>query len=161
MEETLPFLNGEKNLFLVAGVFGVLSLIAGILFLFIGNYKSFSITMILLGLLETLIMFPGYLNFQNKIEKKTWVYNQNKTDFVSSEIKETEKSLKSIIKVKLIYCFLLVLICIAITILKTKSLLFGIGTAFVFHLALAITIDNFAQINTEKYLNEIRIKMKE
>ncbi|MCL5129551.1 MULTISPECIES: hypothetical protein [unclassified Algibacter] len=161
MEDLLnEFLKSEKALFLFSGIIGVVSLIIGVLFLTFANHKSFAITLIVLGVLEIATMFPTYLNYQQKIENKTSIYKNNETNFVKTELAESQKALKSFFKLKLIYGILIVILIFGMSFLGEKSMFFGICSALILHLAFAITIDNFGEKYTKHYLTEISAFIK-
>ncbi|WP_378172404.1 hypothetical protein [Aquimarina sp. SS2-1] len=151
------FLNSEKALYLSAGIIGVFSVIIGILFFSFTAYKSFAVTLIVLGILESIIMFPLYLKQYHKIENKISIYTNNSVDFLEIEEKQTEKDLKSFFRLKLIYGFCILLIIVVMSFLDTKSIFFGISTALILHLSLAITIDNFGEVYTKKYQTQLQI----
>lgn len=154
------FLNRERTLFLFAGIIGIISVIVGLLFLLFSNHKSFAITMLVIGILEMAVMFPTYFNYQKKIDSKISMYHVNEAEFFKTETIATEKALKSFFLLKLIYGILIVVFIVAMYFISPKSLLFGIFTALILHLALAITIDNFGEIYTKKYLSELQTVLK-
>ena len=155
MDFIIEFLNSEKNLYLFAGIIGIVSVVVGLLFLLFSNHKSFAITMLVLGIVEMAVMFPTYLKYQQKIDDKISMYNANETEFYKTETISMEKALQSFFWLKLIYGILIVVLIITMSFFSPKSLFFGISTAFILHLAFAITIDNFGEIYTKKYLTEI------
>ena len=155
MELMLDFLNSEKTLYLSAGIIGVVSVIVGILFLLFSNHTSFAATMIVIGILEMAIMFPTYLKYQQKVDDKISVYENNTSDFIKTETIATEKAMKSFFWLKLTYGILIVVLILGMSFLNPKSVLFGIFMALILHFALAITIDNFGEIYTKKYLNKL------
>ena len=157
MELLSHFLNSEKTLYLAAGIIGIISVIAGLLFLIWSNHKSFAITMIFIGVLEIVAMFPAYLKHHQKTDDKISVYENNASDFRESEIKNSKKALKSFFRLKLAYALLIVLLILSMSFLSTGSILFGIFTALIIHLAFAITIDNFGEKYTKTYLTELEI----
>ncbi len=160
MDWIYEFLNSERTLYLSAGIIGVISVVVGLLFLFFANHKSFAITMIVIGVLEMIIMFPTYLKYQQKIDNKISNYQTDETEFFKSESVATEKALKSFFRLKLIYGILIVAIILGMSFLSPKSIMFGISIALILHLAFAITIDNFGEIYTKKYLAELAIVKK-
>ena len=155
MELMLDFLNSEKTLYLSAGIIGVVSVIVGLLFLLFSNHTSFAATMIVIGILEMAVMFPSYLKHQQKVDDKISVYENNTSDFKNIETIATEKALKSFFWLKLTYGILIVVLILGMSFLNPKSVLFGIFMALILHFALAITIDNFGEIYTKKYLNKL------
>ncbi len=155
MEWLNEFLNSEKTLFLFAGIIGVISSIIRLLFLFFFNHNNFSITMVVIEVLEIVIMFPAYLKYDKKIETKILSYENNKTEFLKTEPLAIQKALKSFFNLKLIYGFLIVILILTMSFLSSKSILFGVFTALILHLAFAITIDNFGEKYTQKYLLEV------
>ena len=160
MNWIIEFLNSEKTLFLFAGVIGIISAVVGLLFLLFSNHKSFAITMLVIGILEITVMFPTYLKYQQKIDNKISIYKTNKTEFFKSEQIATEKSLKSFFRLKLTYGILIIALILGMSFLNPNSILFGIAIALILHLSLAITIDNFGEIYTKKYLAELVIAEK-
>lgn len=158
MEWIIGFLNSEKSLFLFAGILGLISLIVGLLFLFFSNHNSFAITMIVIGVLEMAVMFPTDIKYQQKIEDKISIYKSNVTEFIETESLTTEKALTSFFRLKLIYGILIVVLILVMSFLSPKSLLFGIFMALILHFAFAITIDNFGEKYTKKYLTELKTK---
>ncbi len=160
MELIVDFLNSEKSLYLFAGIIGVVSVIIGLLFLLFSNHKSFATTMIVIGILEMAVMFPTYLKYQQKVDDKISVYENNKSDFVKTETIATEKAMKSFFWLKLTYGILIVVLILAMSFLSPKSILFGIFTALILHFAFAITIDNFGEKYTKKYLIELTTSEK-
>ena len=160
MDWITEFLNSEKTLYLFAGIIGVVSVIVGLLFLLLSNHKSFATTMIVIGCLEMGIMFPTYYKYQQKINDKISIYKSNKTHFFQTESISTEKALKSFFWLKLTYGILIVVLVLSMSFLSPKSILFGIFTALVLHFAFAITIDNFGEKYTQKYLTELKTMKK-
>jgi hypothetical protein len=160
MELTDDFLNSEKTLYLFAGIIGVVSVVVGLLFLLFSNHKSFASTMIVIGILEMAVMFPTYLKYQLKVDDKISVYENNKSDFVKTETIATKKAMKSFFWLKLTYGILIVVLILAMSFLSPKSILFGIFMALILHFAFAITIDNFGEKYTEKYLIELTTSKK-
>lgn len=156
MDWITEFLNSEKTLYLVAGIIGVVSVIVGLLFLLLSNQKSFATTMIVIGVLEMAIMFPTYYKYQQKISDKISIYESNEMHFFQTEATSTEKALKSFFWLKLTYGILIIVLVLAISFLSQKSILFGIFTALILHFAFAITIDNFGEKYTKKYLTELK-----
>ena len=155
MDWITEFLNSERTLYLFAGIIGVITVAVGVLFLLFSNYKSFAIAMLVIGILEMTVMFPTYLKYQQKINDKISIYKTNETNFFKSESIATEKALKSFFLLKLTYSILIVALILGITFLSPKSILFGISIALILHLCFAITIDNFGEIYTKKYLTEL------
>jgi len=155
MDWITEFLNSEKTLYLFAGIIGIVSVIVGLLFLLLSNHKSFATTMIVIGILEIAVMFPTYLKYQQNIDDKISVYENNKTDFVKTETIASEKAMKSFFWLKLTYGILIVVLILVMSFLSPKSILFGIFTALILHFAFAITIDNFGEKYTKKYLTEL------
>lgn len=160
MELIVDFLNSEKTLYLFAGIIGVVSVIIGLLFLLFSNHKSFATTMIVIGILEMVVMFPTYLKYQQKVEDKISVYENNKSDFVKTETIASERAMKSFFWLKLTYGILIIVLILAMSFLSPKSVLFGIFSALILHFAIAITIDNFGEKYTEKYLIELTTSKK-
>lgn len=160
MDWIIEFLNSEKTLYLFAGIIGVISVFVGLLFLLFSNHKSFAITMLIIGILEMAVMFPTYLKYQQKIDDKVSIYKTNKTEFLKNESIATEKALKSFFWLKLTYGILIVALILGMSFLSPKSILFGIFMALIIHLAFAITIDNFGEIYTKKYLSELQTAEK-
>jgi len=155
MDWITEFLDSEKTLYLFAGIIGVLSVVVGLLFLLFSNHKSFAIAMIVIGILEMAVMFSTYLKYQQKIDDKISIYKRNGTEFLETESISTEKALKSFFWLKLTYGILIVVLILAMSFLSPKSILFGIFTALILHFAFAITIDNFGEKYTKKYLTEL------
>ncbi|TYB74041.1 hypothetical protein [Bizionia myxarmorum] len=155
MESILEFLNSERTLILFTGIIGSVSLVAGLLFLIFSNHKSFAITMLILGIIEMAVIFPTYIKYQQKIDAKISTYESGNPAFTKAETISTEKALKSFFRLKLIYGILIVLLILIMSFLSSKSLLFGVFTALILHLSFAITIDNFGEKYTNKYLTEL------
>ncbi len=155
MEWIIEFLNSEKSLYLLTGIIGIVSLFVGLLFLLLSNHNSFAITMIVIGVLEMAVMFPTYYKYQKKIDDKISEHKNNETEFLESETLTTEKALKSFFWLKLAYGILIVVLIFGMTFLSPKSVFFGIITALILHFAFAITIDNFGEKYTKKYLTEL------
>lgn len=155
MEWITDFLNSEKTLYLFAGLIGIVSVVCGLLFLLFSNHKSFAFTMLVIGILEIAVMFPTYLKYQQKIEDKISVYESNKKDFLETESLKTEKALKSFFWLKLGYGILIIVLILIMSRISSNSILFGIFTALIIHFAFAITIDNFGEKYTKKYLTEL------
>ena len=160
MDWITEFLNSEKTLYLFSGIFGVVSVIVGLLFLLLSYHKSFATTMIVIGILEMAVMFPTYYKYQQKINDKVSIYKSNETEFLETESISTEKALKSFFWLKLAYGILIVVLILAMSFLSPKSILFGIFTALILHFAFAITIDNFGEKYTKKYLTELTTAKK-
>lgn len=155
MDWITEFLNSEKTLYLFAGIIGVISVVVGLLFLLFSNHKSFAISMLVIGILEMTAMFPTYLNYQQKIDDKISVYKSNGAEFLETESISAEKALKSFFWLKLTYGILIVALILGMSFLNPKSILFGIFMALILHFAFAITIDNFGEMYTKKYLTEL------
>lgn len=155
MESILEFLNSERTLILFAGIIGTVSLVVGLLFLIFSNHKSFAITMVFLGIIEMAVMFPTYLKYQKKVDDKISIYKSNETEFLETELISAEKALKSFFWLKLTYGVLIVVLTLGMSFLNSKDVVFGIITALILHLAFAITIDNFGEKYTKKYLIEL------
>lgn len=155
MESILEFLNSERTLILFAGIIGSVSLVVGLLFLLFSNHKSFAITMVFLGIIEMAVMFPTYIKYQQKIDTKITMYESGIPAFTKAETISTEKALKSFFRLKLIYGVLIVLLILIMSFLSPKSILLGVFTALILHLSFAITIDNFGEKYTNKYLTEL------
>jgi len=160
MDWITEFLNSERTLYLFTGIIGGVSVIVGLLFLLLSNHKSFATTMIVIGVVEMALMFPTYYNYQQKISDKISIYKSNETEFFQTEFIYTEKALKSFFWLKLTYGILIILLILTMSFLGPKSILFGIFTAIILHLALAITIDNFGEKYTKKYLTELTVLKK-
>lgn len=156
MEWITEFLNSEKALYLFAGIIGFISVVVGLFFLLFSNHKSFAITMLVIGVLEMSVMFPTYLKYQQKIEDKISVYKSNEKVFFEKESLKTEQALKSFFWLKLIYGILILALILLMSRLNSNSILFGIFTALIIHFAVAITIDNFGEKYTKKYLAELK-----
>ncbi|MRT91881.1 hypothetical protein [Ancylomarina sp. 16SWW S1-10-2] len=156
MENILnEFLKSEKSLYLFAGIIGVVSMVVGLLFLLFSNHKSFALTMLIIGVLEMVVMFPSYHNYQNKIDSKISFYENNINDFEELESANIKKELNSFFLLMLVYSVLIVVLTVILSRLSYNSILFGIFTALILHLAFAITIDNFGARYTKKYLTEL------
>ncbi|WP_452231858.1 hypothetical protein [Lacinutrix sp. MEBiC02595] len=158
MELVADFLKSEKTLYLFTGIIGVVSVIVGLLFLIFSNHKSFATTMIVIGILEMAVMFPIYLKYQQKIDDKISIYEKNKTDFLKTETIAMEKAMQSFFWLKLTYGILIVILILVMSFLSKNSVLFGIFTALILHFTFAITIDNFGEKYTEKYLIELQLQ---
>jgi hypothetical protein len=155
MDLITEFLNSEKTLYLFAGIIGVFSMLVGLLFLLFSNHNSFAITMIVIGILEMLVMFPTYIKYQEKINEKISIYENNKTDFFEKESISSEKALKSFFWLKLIYAIFIIIFILVMSFLNPNSFFYGILMALILHLTFAITIDNFGEKYTKKYLTKI------
>jgi hypothetical protein len=155
MDWIIEFLNSEKTLYLFAGILGGISVVVGMLFLLFSIHKSFAITMLVIGILEMTAMFPTYLKYQQKIDDKISIYKTNGTEFLESESISTKKALKSFFWLKLTYGILIVALILGMSFLSSRSILFGIFMGIILHLTFAITIDNFGEIYTKKYLSEL------
>tara|TARA_R110000751_G_scaffold27954_3_gene73396 strand:+ start:172 stop:654 length:483 start_codon:yes stop_codon:yes gene_type:complete len=155
MDWIMEFLNSEKTLYLFAGIIGIVSMLVGLLFLLFSNHKSFAITMIVIGILEMAVMFPTYLKYEQKINDKISIYKSNGTEFLETESISSKKALKLFFWLKLTYGILIVALILAMSFLSPKSILFGIFMALILHFAFAITIDNFGEKYTKKYLTEL------
>nr|WP_321230717.1 hypothetical protein [uncultured Psychroserpens sp.] len=160
MDWIMEFLNSEKTLYLFAGIIGIVSMLVGLLFLLFSNHKSFAITMIVIGILEMAVMFPTYLKYEQKINDKISIYKSNGTEFLETESISSKKALKSFFWLKLTYGILIVVLILAMSFLSPKSILFGIFMALILHFAFAITIDNFGEKFTKKYLTELTTAKK-
>ncbi len=155
MEWITEFLISEKTLYLSAGIVGFISAVVGLFFLLFSTHKSFAITMLAIGALEMAVMIPTYFNYQQKIEDKISAYKTNETEFFKTESLKTEKALKSFFMLKLVYGILIIVLILIMSRLSSNTILFGIFTALIIHLAVAITIDNFGEKYTETYLTEL------
>lgn len=155
MEWITAFLNSEKTLYLFAGIIGIISAVVGLIFLLLSNHRSFAITMLILGALEMMIMFPTYLNYQQKTDNKIAVFKSNEKDFFETESLQVEKALKSFFLLKLLYGILIVVFILIMSRVSTSSLFFEIFIAVILHLSFAITIDSFGEQFTKKYQIEL------
>lgn len=160
MELILNFLNSEKALYLSSGLIGIASLIVGLVFILFFNHKSFAITMIIIGILEIAVMFPTYIKYQHKIDNNISDYKTNGINFLKTEYKTSKKALNSFFLLKLIYAFLIIILALAMSFLQPKSIFFGMFTALILHFAFAITIDNFGEKYTKKYMTELTELLK-
>jgi hypothetical protein len=155
MDWITGFLNSEKTLYLFAGIIGIASLLAGLLFILFSDHKSFAITMIVIGVLEMAVMLPTYSKYEQKNKDKVSFYKTNRTSFLKVESISTEKALKSFFWLKLTYGVLILILILAMSFLSPKSIFSGIFTALILHFSFAITIDNFGEKYTKKYLIEL------
>lgn len=155
MESISVFLDSERNLYLFAGLIGVISILVGTSFLLFSNHSSFSIAMLLLGIVEISVMFPTYYNYQNKADAKISFYEKHSTNFVALESKNVEKELKSFFILTLVYSVSILIITILLSRLDYNSILFGVLTALILHFAFAITIDSFGIKYTKQYQTEL------
>ena len=111
--------------------------------------------MIAIGILEITVMFPTYLKYQQKIDDTISNYQSNESEFFKSESIATEKALKSFFWLKFTYGILIVALILGMSFLSSKSIFFGISIALILHVSFAITIDNFGEIYTKKYLTKL------
>lgn len=155
LDAILEYLLSERSLFLTAGIIGSVSFVVGLLFLIFSNHKSFAITMVVLGIIEMAVMFPTYIKYQQKIDTEISTYESGIPAFTNAETIRTEKALKSFFRLKLFYGILIVVLILIMSFLSSKSVLFGVFTALILHLSFAITIDNFGEKYTNKYLTEL------
>ncbi len=153
------FLKSEKSLYLFTGIIGLSSILIGLLFFLYSNHKSFAITMFIIGVIEIIAMFPAYINYQEKIDTKTEELIHDSKSFIVSETLESKKALKSFFWLKLIYGILFIGFVASMSFINPKVFIFGVFTALILHLALAITIDNFGEKYTKKYLDELIIQV--
>ena len=118
MDWITEFLNSEKTLYLFAGIIGIASLLAGLLFILFSDHKSFAITMIVIGVLEMAVMLPTYSKYEQKNKDKVSFYKTNRTSFLKVESISTEKALKSFFWLKLTYGVLILILIWAMSFLS-------------------------------------------
>jgi hypothetical protein len=145
------FYNSEKNLFLAIVTIGIVSIIVGFAFHhYSTQYKVFGISLLILGSIETGIFLYSTFAQQAKIEVRVEAINTNTVDFLDTEKARVTKMIKVYFGIKLFYASLILLSIVIINYshrLTIKSILM----ALILHLALAITVDNFAELYTQKY----------
>ncbi len=149
------FYNSEKNIFLAIVLIGILSVIIGIAFYFFStNYKVFGITLLVLGMLETSIFTYQNLTQKEKIEQKISLVKTDANSFLQSEKVYMAKMPKVYFWIKLFYGSLIICCIIAIS-YANRPQINGVLIALILHLALAITIDNFAEQYTLTYKTKL------
>lgn len=111
----------------------------------------------LVELVEITVMFPTHKKYQTKADSKISFYENHKDNFVALETENIKKDLRSFLTLTLIYSTLIIILAFAVSKLSHNSILFGIFTALILHLAFAITIDVFGEKYTKKYLEEISL----
>ena len=149
------FYDSEKNIFLVIVLIGISSVIIGIAFYFFSaNYKVFGIALLVLGMLETGIFTYQKLVQKEKIEQKISILKTDTSSFLQTEKVNLAKMTQVYFWIKLFYGCLIICCIVAIS-FSNKPLINSVLMALILHLALAITIDNFAEQYTLTYKAKI------
>ena len=156
MDILVEYLSNERSLYLGAAIIGAVSLIVGIIFLQLSpNFKVFAMAMLILGSVETAVFLTSYFNYPSKIDTQIKIFNIDTERFNQEQLDMSQSALKSFFRLKIIYSILIVGFAILISKLNADSILFGVLSALVLHLAFAITIDNFGEQYTKKYNLEL------
>ncbi|MDB4292302.1 hypothetical protein N9954_02775 [Maribacter sp.] len=152
METVQSYLLSEKFLVLSAGLIGLVSFILGFAFLFfLPQFKSFALTMIILGGIEMAVFMPTYVKSGANIRAKIEMYSESPESYTSEQLVFSKNALRSFFTLKIVYAVIILVLVITISKLNTGSIFIGILTALIIHLASGITIDNFGEIYTKKY----------
>jgi hypothetical protein len=154
MEFVQQYLQSERLLGLSAGIIGLLSIITGVYFY--ANkpqFKVFAIAMLVLGLIEAGVFITGYflINNQKTVDQKVAEYQENKDSYLQSDLVMVNKNLSTFFTLKLIYALAFITLAIVLSKVSLKPLYFGIFTALMIHLAVAIVIDTFGEHYTKLY----------
>ncbi|HAS43582.1 MAG TPA: hypothetical protein DCS93_24090 [Microscillaceae bacterium] len=146
------YLQNERILGLGAGLWGIISIIAGGLILgFRPDFKAFAITMIVVGLLEAVAFIPGYFsNHRLKQHQAIATQTQDKA-YVANKSQKARRALRAFAMIKIVYASLILLFVVLLSQLSLSPVWRGILTALIIHFAAAITIDNFGEAYTQKY----------
>lgn len=152
---TTVFYNSEKNLFLAIVIIGAASILAGILFYYYSKqFKAFAITLMILGLIETVFFGYQYSKYDQKIEYKQEQIKTDQSNYHKQELSQKSKSVQTFLWLKIFYSILISIGVIAIS-LTDNRIISGILIAVVLHLSIGLTIDNFAERYTKDYLQEL------
>ena len=154
MDFVQQYLQSERLLGLSAGIIGLLSIITGVYFY--ANkpqFKVFAIAMLVLGLIEAGVFITGYflVNNQKTVDQKVAQYQDNKDSYLKSDLVMVNKNLNAFFTLKLIYAVAFITLAIVLSKVTLKPLYFGIFTAVMIHLAVAIVIDTFGERYTKLY----------
>jgi hypothetical protein len=104
------FYNSEKNLFLAIITIGIISVIVGLAFNhYSTQYKTFGISLLILGLIETGVFSYSTFAQQAKIAGKIESINTNKADFLDTEKASVTKMIKVYFGIKIFYASLILL----------------------------------------------------
>ena len=158
MEFVQQYLQSERLLGLSAGIIGLLSITTGVFFYTTKpQFKVFAITMLVLGLIEAGVFITGYflVNNQKTVDQKVAQYQDNKDSYLQSDLVMVNKNLNSFFTLKLIYAIAFISLAIVLSKVSLKPLYFGIFTALMIHLAVAIVIDTFGERYTKIYKTHI------
>ena len=147
MEIITTYLMKEKQLGVMAGIFGVASLVVGLCLLYLlPRFKFFSMTLIILGIVEAGIFISVYYFKTDKsMQYKLAQYEKQPDQYIAEQTIHAAKALDSFFKLKLIYAGLIVLSAECSSKLQLGNIMNEILYALIIHLALAITIDNFGE----------------
>lgn len=152
METVYSYLMSEKFLVLTAWVIGITSLFLGLAFLFfLPQFKTFALTMLILGIIEAAVFMTIYVKSGPNIRKKIEAYSENPDNYITEQVVFSVKALRSFFMLKIVYAGIILVLVIAISKLNVDSVFIGICTALIIHLACGITIDNFGEVYTKKY----------
>ena len=154
MDFVQQYLQSERLLGLSAGLIGLLSIITGVYFY--ANkpqFKVFAIAMLVLGLIDAGVFITGYflVNNQKTVDQKVAQYQDNKDSYLKSDLVMVNKNLNAFFTLKLIYALAFITLAIVLSKVSLKPLYFGIFTAVMIHLAVAIAIDTFGERYTKLY----------
>ena len=154
MDFVQQYLQSERLLGLSAGIIGLLSIITGVYFY--ANkpqFKVFAIAMLVLGLIEAGVFITGYflVNNQKTVDQKVAQYQDNKDSYLQSDLVMVNKNLNAFFTLKLIYALAFITLAIVLSKVAIKPLYFGIFTAMMIHLTVAIVIDTFGERYTKLY----------
>jgi len=146
------YLQNERVLGLGAGLWGIVSIIAGGLILgFRPDFKAFALTMIIVGLLEAIAFIPGYFSNHRLKQHQTLATQTQNQAYVAQKSQKARRTLRAFAMIKIVYASLILLSVILLSQLSLSPLWRGILTALIIHFAAAITIDNFGEAYTQHY----------
>ena len=154
MEFVQHYLQSERLLGLSAGIIGLLSMATGAIF-YISKpqFKIFAITLLILGLIEASLFITGYfiVNNQANVTRKIERFQEDTIAYLKADKIVVDKNLSSFFILKLIYGIVFIALAIVLSKLNLKPIYFGVFTALMIHLAVAIVIDTFGERYTKAY----------
>ncbi|OJJ21541.1 hypothetical protein BKI52_13435 [marine bacterium AO1-C] len=152
------YLQNERILGLGAGLWGIVSIIAGgLIMVFRPDFKAFAFTMIVVGLLEAIAFIPGYFSNHRLKQHQTTTAQANDKAYVAEKSQKARKALRAFAIIKIVYASLILLFVILLSQLSLSPIWRGILTALIIHFAAAITIDNFGEAYTQKYSADLAV----
>lgn len=150
------YLQNERILGLGAGLLGIASIVAGGLVLgFRLDYKAFALTLIIVGLLESVAFIPGYFSNHRLKQHQAMVTQIDQETaqkaYITEKAQKAQQALRAFSIIKIVYASLILLLVILLSQLPMSAAWRGVLTALIIHFAAAITIDNIGETYTQKY----------